>query len=70
MWWLLAIFSGVFLYGITRPRYTHNTYVENYVDVDCDGGGGESYCDSDSESYDSGESYSNGGSSDDPTQRG
>ena len=62
MWWLMAIFSGFFLYGITRPRhYTHNTYVENYVDVDCDGGsgGGDSYCDT------SDASYSDGGGSDD-----
>jgi hypothetical protein len=63
MWWLLAIFSGFFLYGITRPRYTTvNNYVDQYTDVDCDGGGdsSDSYCEDSSTSYDSGDSYSGG----------
>ena len=43
MWWLLAIFSGFFLYGIIRPLYTTvNNYVDQYTDVDCDGGGDSS----------------------------
>jgi len=55
MWWLIAIFAGVFMaWGFNRPHYTHYTYVDN--NVDCDGGGG---CD-----YDSGDSYSDGGCDD------
>ena len=57
MMWLLALFGGAFLYGVTRPR--HTTIVEQYNDYGCDNGGGDSY-------YDSGDSYCDdyGGSDD------
>jgi len=53
MWWFLAgIFGWAFLYGITRPRYTVNNYIEQDINVDCDGG--DSYCDSSDYSSDRG----------------
>jgi hypothetical protein len=47
MWWLLAIFGGAFLYGITRPRYTVKNYYENdgYVETNCECSDGDSYRD-------------------------
>ena len=46
MWWLMAIISGLFIYGFSRPRHTTvNNYIEQDTYVDCDNGG-DSYCDS------------------------
>ena len=56
MWWLIwLMFGGAFIYGFSRPRHTTiNNYIEQDINVDCDGGS----CDSGDSSYDSDNSNS------------